>query len=307
MPPSVGDFIGYAGTGVLSRHGRRTRLREVVKCRPGHRYGSPSAGRARGKAGSWFRFLLVALLIGLSAIRPARADYPVAPDVVVFCEPTLQHAIADIGGLWRSQTGIRVRVFTSPTPALLQQIAHHARDDVLIGEGDANAVIASANQLIKPDTLRRLWRNRLVVAALDGPTGGGERSVGLASVAGKETIAIVDPWAAIAGSDSQKALQSLGLWQAVSAKSIGVVGTADAAFLLARGKVPLAVIYATDVAANPGFAIAERLPAASYPPIVYWVAQTQHALSPNAAKFIEFLRDPAAQQRLRTDGLEILP
>jgi molybdate transport system substrate-binding protein len=273
--------------------------------------GRSPANRSRFEKSGWFGFLVLALLAGSAATRPVLADYPVAPDVVVFCEPTLQHAIADVGGLWRSQTGIRVRVFTSPTPALLQQIAHHARDDVLIGEGDANAAYAAKRQLIKPDTLPHQWRNELVVAALsDGsnnasaasPSGAG----GLASVAGKKPIAIVDPWAAVAGSDSQKALQSLGLWQAVSAKSIGVVGTADAAFLLARGKVQLAVIYATDIAANPGFTIAERLPAASYPPIVYWVAQTQHALSPNAAKFIEFLRDPAARHRLRADGLEML-
>ena len=77
---------------------------------------------------------------------------------------------------------------------------------------------------------------------------GGDR---LASVAGKETVAIVDPWAAAAGADSKQALQSLGVWEKVSAKSIGVVGTADAAFLLSQGKARLAIVYATDVAANP--------------------------------------------------------
>ena len=102
-------------------------------------------------------------------------------------------------------------------------------------------------------------------------------------------------------------MQSLGLWQAVSARSTGVVGTADAAYLLAQGKVKLAIIYATDVAANPAFTVAEPLPAAGYPPVVYWVAQTEHALSPNALKFVTFLRSTDAQQRARAEGLEILP
>src|SRR5271166_2447388 len=31
------------------------------------------------------------LLVTLLAASPTHADYPVAPDVVVFCEPTLQH------------------------------------------------------------------------------------------------------------------------------------------------------------------------------------------------------------------------
>lgn len=256
--------------------------------------------------------LSLALVAVLAIHSPAYAAYPVAPDVVVFCEPTLQHAVTDVGALWRSQAGIHVRVFTSPTWALLAQIARHARDDVLIGEGEANADAAVKQQLINPDTLRRLWRNHLVVAALanktdDAGTGSSSAAGKLAPVAGKEPIAIVDPWAATAGGDTEKALQSLGLWQAVSAKSIGVVGTADAAYLLTHHKVQLAIVYATDVAANPAFAIAERLPSASYPSVVYWVAQTQHALSPNTAKFIDFLRTTAAQLRLRADGLEISP
>jgi molybdate transport system substrate-binding protein len=255
---------------------------------------------------------LALLSLPVAGISPALADYPVAPDVVVFCEPALLHAITDVGALWHSETGIHVRVFTAPSWALLGQIAHHARDDVLIGEGDANADAAAKQQLIKSDTLRNVWRNRLVVAALDGnvvDAGAGAPAAGgrLAAIAGKQAIAIVDPWAAVAGADSEKALQKLGLWPAVSSKSIGVVGTADAAYLLTQGKVQLAIVYATDVAANPGFMIAEQLPADGYPPIVYWIAETAHALSPNSAKFIDFLRTGEAEQRLRADGLEISP
>ena len=246
---------------------------------------------------------LLAIAFGVGAAPiPARADYPVAPDVVVFCEPTLQHAVTDVAALWRKETGVPVRIFTSPTWALLQQISHHARDDVVIGEGDSTATQATERQLIKAETLQRLWSNRLVAAAL-AKAG----SVSLAGLAGKEPIAIVDPPVAVAGAEGEKALQSLGLWDAVQANAVGVVDTADAAFLLEQGKVRLALVYATDAAADPTFAVADRLPYASYSPIVYWVAQTERSLSPNAGKFIAFLQEPRAQQRLRTDGLEVLP
>jgi molybdate transport system substrate-binding protein len=243
----------------------------------------------------------IAFCLGATAI-PARADYPVAPDVVVFCEPTLQHAVADVAVLWRKETGVPVRIFTSPTWALLQQISHHARDDVVIGEGDTRAAEATEQHLIKAETLQRLWRNRLIVAALAkaGP-------VNLAGLAGKEPIAIVDPPVAVAGAEGEKALQSLGLWDAVQANAVGVVDTADAAFLLAQGKVRLALVYATDAAADPSFAVADRLPDASYSPIVYWVAEPQHSLSPNAGKFIAFLHQTDARERLHADGLEVLP
>jgi molybdate transport system substrate-binding protein len=256
--------------------------------------------------------VLLALALPAAALMPARAGYPVAPDVVVFCEPTLQHALTDLGGLWRSQTGIHVRVFTSPIWALLEQIARGVRDDVIIGEGDGEARAATERHLIKPDTLQKLWRNQLVVAELDGSSGnessGSAPATGkLATVAGKATIAVVDPGAATAGADSKEALQSLGLWQAVKSRSVGVVATADASFLVEQGKAKLAVVYATDVAANGDFTVTEKLPEASYPPIVYWVALPARSLSPNASKFISFLHEDQVQRRLRADGLEVLP
>jgi molybdate transport system substrate-binding protein len=247
------------------------------------------------------------LLVRLGA-APAHADYPVAPDVVVFCEPTLQRAMTGIAALWRSESGVKARIFTAPTTALLlAEIAHHARDDVVIGEGDANAAAAENQQLIKPDSLHPLGRNHLVIAALSGSAAAADGGDSLAAIAGKDPVAIVDPWAAVAGADSKRALQSLGLWEKVSDKSIGVVGTADAAFLLSQGKARLAIIYAIDVAANPALTIVERLPASSYPPVVYWVAEATHALSPNAAKFIAFLTSATVQDRLRGDGIEVSP
>jgi molybdate transport system substrate-binding protein len=246
----------------------------------------------------------------LLAAAPAQADYPVAPDVVVFCEPTLQHALADLGALWRAKSGVKARIFTAPTTALLlAEIARGARDDVVIGEGKNNASLATQQHLIKVTSLRRLWRNQLVVARLAGgpdEAGTDSGSPKLTAIAGKEPIAIVDSSAATAGADSEQALQSLGLWQKVSTKSIGVVGTADALFLLTERKVTLALVYATDVAADPAVATVERLPLASYPPTVYWVAETAHALSPNAAKFIDFLQTPEGRQRISADGLEIV-
>jgi molybdate transport system substrate-binding protein len=250
--------------------------------------------------------LVLALVLGTAS--PGRAAYPVAPDVVVFCEPTLRHALTDVAGLWRSQSGIKVRIFTAPTTALLlAQIARRARDDIVIGEGDANAATAKNQQLIKPDSVHPLGLNQLVIAALSSNAAAANGGDSLAAIAGKKTVAIVDPWAAVAGADSKQALQSLGLWQKVSANSIGVIGTADAAYLLAEGKARLAIIYGTDVAGDTAFTTVERLPAASYPPVVYWVAETAHALSPNAAKLIAFLSSAAARDRLRADGLELLP
>lgn len=253
---------------------------------------------------------LLALLVSGTIVMTVAAradDYPVAPDVVVFCEPTLRPVITALGRQWTEETGIPARIFAAPTWANLAQLVRHTRDDVIIGESDTAAAKAEAQNLIKGETLFRLWQNKLVVAALvTDQAKSPARPLDLAAVAGKAPIAIVDPDVATAGADTREALQTLGLWNAVNGKSIGVVDTADAAFLLSAGDVKLAVLYATDVAGHPDFAVTDTLPAAG-PPIVYWAAQTERALSPNAAKFLDFLRRDQVRARGRDAGLEVLP
>jgi ABC-type molybdate transport system substrate-binding protein len=254
------------------------------------------------------RLLLLALSLIAAAVNlPARADYPVAPDVVVFCQPTLRRLVTDLGAKWTAETGVPVRVFAAPNWANLAQLVHPSRDDVLFGEGD----IAAAKDLIRNDTVLKLWQNKLVAAAL---TDDAEKAraasppmpLNLASVAGKAPIAIVDPPVAEAGKETEAALQTLGLWNPVKSNSIGVVGTADAAFLLSQRKVKLAIIYASDASANRDFTVTDTLPVSGQP-TVYWAALTARAPSPNAAKFLAFLGKPEVREQGKTDGLEVLP
>ena len=58
---------------------------------------------------------LGAFVLLAASLTLARADYPVAPDVVVFCDPTLQPLMTALGDRWQSETGIPVRVFAAPT------------------------------------------------------------------------------------------------------------------------------------------------------------------------------------------------
>jgi molybdate transport system substrate-binding protein len=246
------------------------------------------------------------LLLASLAIPAAHADSAFPPDVVVLCAPTLRSALSDVGALWRRQTGFPVILFASPTPLLLEQMGHRIRSDLIVAEGEDAAVEAIRRKLIKPETRFGGWRNRLVVALRRGaslPAQGGS----LAALAGDDPIALVDPAVAVAGQDSRAALEHLGVWDGLQKHVTGVVGTADAVFLLTTGKVTRALVYATDVAADPALSVAATLPDDSYPAIRYWVAETSVAQSPNVASFEAFLREPAAQQRLRADGLEVTP
>lgn len=252
----------------------------------------------------WGAPAFAALLQLAGAVAPAHADFVVAPDVVVYCEPTLRQTVADIAEHWRRTSGVPVHLFSSPTPAMLEQINHHARADLIIGEGEANADDAAGRGIIKPETRHDLWRNRLVVAARRDGAGASDD---LKTLIGTASIAIVDPPVGLAGADGRQALTALGLWPEVESHAAGVIDTADAVFLLREHKAMLAVVYATDVATTPALRVAAPLPEDDYPPIRYWVAEAHNVLSPETAAFAAFLLQAPAQDIARADGLEVLP
>jgi molybdate transport system substrate-binding protein len=256
----------------------------------------------RGRSVGVAAFLLAALLQAAITSRPARAEYVVAPDVVVYCEPTLRAALGDVAERWRAQSGVPVHLFSSPTAAMLEQIGHHARADLIIGESDASADDAARRGIIKGETRHELWRNRLVVAGRKGE----DRPGDAASLIAAGRIAVVDPPGS-AGESSRRALAALGVWPTAESRAAGTVDTADAAFLLREGRVAHAVLLATDVARSPALAVAAPLPEDAYPPVRYWIAEAANVLSPNAGDFAAFLRQRPAQEIARAQGLEVLP
>jgi molybdate transport system substrate-binding protein len=266
--------------------------------------GDGASRRTRGEQpmrAGWVAPVIALLLLSL----PAHAQFVVAPDVVVYCEPTLRPVVAEIAKAWRRESDVPVRLFASPTAAILEQVGHRARADLIIGEGEAAGAAAAERHIIKPETRAPLWRNRLVVAAR-GKATPLAAAADLATQLDVAPVAIVDPPVGSAGANSRAALAALGLWPKLEPHAVGVVDTADAAFLLTHGTVTFAVVYASDVATSPGFNIAAPLPDAAYPPVLYWMAETQNQLSPETAAFATFLRAAPAQQAARAAGLEVM-
>jgi molybdenum ABC transporter molybdate-binding protein len=190
---------------------------------------------------------------------------------------------------------------------LLEQIAHRIRSDLVIVEGETNAAAAASSGSIKPETRFGGWRNRLVLAERASGRGNSAQSSDLASLIAQGPVAIVDAPVDTAGLETRQAFEATGLWDSVQKQATGVANTDDAAYLLETGKVKLAVIYATGAAANHGLTVAATLPGASYPPIIYWAAETSVVVNPETPKFAAFLQQPEARQILRADGLEVTP
>jgi ABC-type molybdate transport system substrate-binding protein len=204
-----------------------------------------------------------------------------ASGVTVFCDPTLAPALRGAG----RGAGYEVAVLCAPAPLLIQQIIRHTHNDVLVTLGTAMDQAVAAN-LVLPATRMDGFSTSLVLAfhgAFNGILAGAR-------------FAVTDPTTA-SGLDGRAILAANGL---SPARVQGVATTQDAAFLLTTGAVDIALLYLTDVMADPRLGVLQVLKA----PVAvqtYAAAVNAHAYSPNAGAFIALLRQSA--QALAAQGL----
>jgi ABC-type molybdate transport system substrate-binding protein len=220
-----------------------------------------------------------------------------ANDVGIYTEPTLAPALRGVGKLFTTQFGPGVAVLTAPATLLLEQIRHNAAHDLLIVPASFMDQAASLRYIAAP-TRRDGWHDRLVItAAANGAT---VRPSSLAALLAGGSIAVTD--ATVASSlDGHAVLDTLGLSH--TAAIVGVANTEDAAFMVRTGAVHFALVYETDVRANPALVVAAKLDAT--PPAQFAVALNPDPPSRNAQAFMNFLSDSRAVAVLRDAGLEM--
>ena len=241
--------------------------------------------------------LLAAVLVsGAGLVRVQAA----APDVVLFVEPTLRHAAEDVGALFRAKTGTPVRFFSAPSSMMIHEIPF-TLCDVMILQGDAVMDQAIAHKAADGASRTKLGRNQLVLVRKGaGPAGA------LTDVKADSPVAIVDaPVADALGGLSHTSLDA-AKWPGPAARILGVATGADALYLLNTGVASYAVLYRTDLAADPSLSMAAALPDAA-PPVEYSAALSMSVNSPNARAFLAFLTSPEARAKLQADGLEAAP
>ncbi len=215
---------------------------------------------------------------------PARAA---APDVIVYGEPTLRHALLDVGARFTAQTGVPVHVFAAPPTLILAQLRHQVWNDVVMTQAPWMDQAEQAG-VIEKGTRTGAWDNTLALARATGVT------------PANDIMAITDPTPA-ATIDGPAVLAALGLHPA---HVQGVANTANVAFLLDTGAAAQGLVHLTDVRADPRLGVAGLVAPSAYAPIVYAAAISTLTHSPNAHAFLDYLQSAVATEVLRADGLE---
>ena len=252
------------------------------------------------------RFWLGAALLALLPLAPAAAQTGAGP--VVFAAASLKNAMDDAAGLWASSGHAAPKLSFAASNTLEQQIAQGAPADLFFSADTDWMDAAQKAGLIKDGTRVDLLGNEIVLVAPKDSAVIVDVHPGfdLARALGGGRLAVGNVDAVPAGRYGKAALEKLGAWDGVKDHLAQAESVRAALAFVARGEAPLGVVYATDAAAEPKVKVVGTFPADSHPPIVYPVALTKDAASPQAAPFLLFLRGAKAAEIFKAQGFTLL-
>ena len=232
-----------------------------------------------------------------AALLVAAAGQSQAADITVFAAASLKEALDANLKTFRADTGHRVRVSYAGSNALARQIEHGAPADLLIAADEDWMEYLEARKLVVPGTRRNLVGNRLVLIA---PAASPLKlaiapNFGLAAALGNGRLALANPDNVPAGKYARAALTQLGVWTALEKSLTRSENVRASLVLVARGEVPLGIVYATDAAAEPRVRVVDSFAATLHPPIVYPAALLVGRANPATLGLLDYLGAAAAR------------
>jgi molybdate transport system substrate-binding protein len=236
--------------------------------------------------------VLRAALLGVALAGPAAAA-----DLTVFAAASLRGALEDVADAWEQTTGGALTLVFAGSSAVARQVQAGAPADLVILANSDWMDMLQASGDIRPDARVDLLSNRLVL--IGGwhdtePLDLTDRDAVLDRL-GDDRIALALIDAVPAGIYARAALDSLGLWDAVSPQVVQTDNVRTALALVATRAANFGIVYATDALVEPGVALIAEFSPDLHPPIRYPAAVVSHGDTLRAAQLLAFLQSPIAQ------------
>lgn len=255
--------------------------------------------------------LMLLAATALSACVPRRRAGPAL--IELFAAASLREVLDAAVAEHRQRTGRTVRATYAGSAKLARQIAQGAPADLFISADEDWMDWLDQRGLVDTSARRRLAGNALVLVA---PVSASGDPVDLSSPAdfvdrlGGGRLAIADS-STPAGRYGEQALARLNLWSMVRDRRAPGDDVRAALSLVARGEVPLGLVYATDARAEPRVRVVAAFPASSHDPIIYPAAPVRRrdgAGDPEAAQaFLDVLAGVEGKALFRRFGFAPAP
>ena len=217
--------------------------------------------------------------------------------LTVFAAASLTNVLQEIGAAYTADTGVRVRFSFAASSALARQIESGAPVDAFMSADQVWMDYLAERRLVDAASRADVVSNSLVlVAPVDSKLNLKiAPSFRLLKALGKDgRLATGDPAVVPAGKYAEAALTKLGVWAAVEKRIVAADNVRTALNFVARGEVPLGVVYSTDARSEPKVRIVDTFPTDTHEPITYPAAATKSG-GADAAAFVRYLSGAKAQ------------
>ena len=246
---------------------------------------------------------LAAWVVAMVQIGTVHAAAPKQPELLVFAAASLTNALGDLSTDWQKTSGVTIKLSFAASSVLARQIEAGGKADVFISADQEWMDYLQTRGLIEKPTRRNLVGNRLVlIAPADSKI---ELRIApgfpLASALAGGRLATGDPDTVPVGRYARSALTSLGLWDEIQDRLVRADNVRSAMMFVARGEVPLGIVYTTDALADQKVRIVDTFPANTHTPITYPAAVVDGAHS-EAQPFIAFLGGADARDTWKKYG-----
>jgi molybdate transport system substrate-binding protein len=227
--------------------------------------------------------------------------------LVVFAAASLTDALQQISDDYTRATGAVVRLSFAGSSVLARQIESGADADVFLSADQQWMDYLDERGCIRQGTRRDLLANRLVLVA---PANSAvQLHIGphfpLRAALQGGRLATGDPDSVPVGRYAKAALTSLGVWNDVADRLVGAENVRSALAFVARGEVPLGIVYETDARVDKKVRVVDVFPATSHPPIAYPVALTRTAAA-GSTEYLAYLSGTAARATFEKLGFTVL-
>lgn len=225
--------------------------------------------------------------------------------ILIAAAASLKYSCEDLIPMFEAENpGIQVETTFDSSGKLQTQIEEGLEADVFMSAAVKQMNALKENNLIDADSVIDLLENKIVLIV---PEGMESKVTGFEDITNANTIAVGDPESVPAGQYAKEALTSLGLWEAVEAKSTKGTNVTEVLAWVAEGSADTGIVYATDAVTTEHVKIIAEAPEGSLSKKVLYpvgvVSGSAH--KDEAQKFIEFLQSDEALNVFENYGFAV--
>jgi molybdate transport system substrate-binding protein len=228
--------------------------------------------------------------------------------IMVYGAASLTNVLQELGDGYTKAGGAPIKFSFAASSQLARQIEAGSGADVFFSADQEWMDYLDQRALIQKPSRHNVVGNRLALVAPADSTivlKVGPRFPLLAALGGGR-LATGDPDVVPVGRYARAALLTLGVWNDVADRLVRAENVRGALLFVARGEVPLGIVYETDARIDPKVRVVDLFPVNSHPPISYPIALTRTA-SADAARFVDYVRGPVGRAAFEKYGFIVLP